>query len=108
MISSMIKPVGCVKAATIILGDKWTPLLLTLLANNPTSRFSQLQEVVEGINPRTLSARLLSLEEKGIVEKLPVNHTNRCEYKLTQKGHDLLPILRDMEKWGEKYSPTNL
>lgn len=108
MVSSTIQPVGCVKAATVILGDKWTPLLLTLLANHPHCRFSQLQELAEGINPRTLSARLVSLEERHILEKLPVNETSRCQYILTEKGRDLLPILRDMEKWGEKHAPTRL
>jgi DNA-binding HxlR family transcriptional regulator len=94
--------VGCVRAATEIIGDKWTPLLLGILANDEC-RFCHLQERAEGINPRTLSARLVALEENGIITKSPLNLTNRSEYHLTQKGRDLLPILKDMEKWGAKY-----
>jgi DNA-binding HxlR family transcriptional regulator len=56
-----------------------------------------------GINPRTLSARLTSLEQSGIIRKLP-SSGNRCEYQLTEKGQGLLPILRDMQAWGEKYA----
>jgi len=96
--------VGCVNAATDILGDKWTPRLLRYFVNEEVVRFCQLQDLVGGINPRTLSARLTSLEEAGVVVKLSSDATNRCEYTLTQKGQDLLPILLDMEAWGSKYA----
>ena len=95
--------IGCVKLATEILGDKWTPLLLRHFMNEPTVRFCQLQDNVGGINPRTLSARLMDLEEKGIVEKIP-STSSRCEYRLTGKGSDLMPILQSMHAWGEKYA----
>ena len=95
--------VGCVQAATDIIGDKWTPLLLRFFLNEETVRFCQLQDMAGGINPRTLSARLTSLEQSGIIRKLP-SSSNRCEYQLTEKGQGLLPILRDMQAWGEKYA----
>ena len=96
--------VGCVAAATAILGDKWTPLLLRCFMNEPTLRFCQMQDLTNGINPRTLSARLVSLEQDGIIIKATTDSSNRCEYSLTQKGRDLLPILRDMQRWGEKHA----
>ncbi len=95
--------IGCVKAATEVLGDKWTPLLLRYFANEETVRFCQLQDLVGGINPRTLSARLTSLEENNIITKIP-SPSSRCEYQLTDKGRDLLPILQDMESWSNKYT----
>lgn len=98
--------IGCVKAATEILGDKWTPQLLRFFVNEEVVRFCQLQDLVGGINPRTLSARLLTLEQNDIIEKLP-SHSTRCEYQLTQKGHDLMPILRDMEIWSDKYASSH-
>lgn len=102
--SSTEKTVGCVDTATEILGDKWTPRLLRFFINNEVVRFCQLQDLVGGINPRTLSARLTSLEEQGVIEKLTSDHSSRCEYVMTQKGHDLLPILEGMEVWSTKYS----
>lgn len=102
------KQVGCVAAATDILGDKWTPRLLRFFMNEPTLRFCQLQDLTDGINPRTLSARLCSLEEEGIITKLSSDTSSRCEYTITPKGRDLLPILYDMQLWGEKYDPTHL
>lgn len=96
--------IGCVKAATKILGDKWTPQLLRFFVNEESVRFCQIQDLVEGINPRTLSARLDSLEEQGIIEKVVPLEKSRCEYRLTPKGKELTPILRDMQAWSERYA----
>jgi DNA-binding HxlR family transcriptional regulator len=95
--------IGSVKAATEILGDKWTPQLLRFFVNNEVVRFCQLQDLVGGINPRTLSARLIQLEHEGIIVKKATSSEKRCEYRLTKKGSDLLPILQDMQEWSEVY-----
>lgn len=96
--------VGCVKAATKVLGDKWTPQLLRYFINEESVRFCQIQELVEGINPRTLSARLDNLEMEGVITKIATTSDSRCEYRLTEKGRDLLPILKDMQAWSDLYS----
>jgi len=96
--------IGCVKAATKILGDKWTPQLLRFFVNEESVRFCQIQDLVDGINPRTLSARLDSLEQEGIIEKVTPSEKSRCEYRLTPKGKELTPILRDMQSWSERYA----
>jgi len=96
--------IGCVKAATKILGDKWTPQLLRFFINEEAVRFCQIQDLVEGINPRTLSARLDHLEAEGIITKNATTSDSRCEYRLTTKGRDLMPILKDMESWSDRYA----
>lgn len=98
----MNSTVGSVEAATRIIGDKWTPRLLRFFLTEKTVRFCQLQDMTGDINPRTLSARLVKLEEEGIVSK-HFTSPARCEYELTQKGKDLLPILDKMHEWSEKY-----
>lgn len=103
---TMREKVGCVKAATRIIGDKWTPQLLRYFINEESVRFCQIQELVDGINPRTLSARLNSLEAEGIITKNATSSDSRCEYRLTTKGHDLMPILKDMQAWSDEYAPT--
>lgn len=99
-----IKNPGCVDAAVIILGDKWTPRIVRSLSEGPM-RFCRIQDAVGGVNPRTLSARLHSLEKEGIVTKrvYPTSppHT---DYTLTEKGYDLIPILRSMAKWSEQHA----
>jgi DNA-binding HxlR family transcriptional regulator len=96
---------GCVEATARILGDKWTPLLIRSLAVGPR-RFCELQKATSNINPRTLSARLTWLEENEIVVKgLRTNAPPCVEYMLTDKGADLVPILKSMAAWGDKYGP---
>lgn len=95
--------VGCIKAATEILGDKWTPLLLRYFINEDRVHFCKLQDSARGINPRTLSARLDRLEDEGVILKISTS-PSRCEYSLTSKGRDLLPIIVSMESWSRKYA----
>ena len=102
-----IEKVGCVKAATKIIGDKWTPQLLRFFINEESVRFCQIQELVKSINPRTLSARLDNLEAEGIITKNATTSNSRCEYRLTTKGRDLMPIIKNMQVWSDQYSQTN-
>ena len=97
--------IGCVDLATEVLGDKWTPQLLRYFINEEKVRFCQLQDLTKGINPRTLSSRLANLEKSGIIVKSATN-SSRCEYSLTEKGYDLLPVLKDMQTWSDKYAPV--
>ncbi len=100
--------VGCVDSATEILGNKWTPLLLRYFLNEKTIRFCQLQELVGGINPRTLCARLEQLESEGIIMKQSIGEGNRCVYQLTKKGRDLMPVLQSMQYWSNLYPTKRL
>ncbi len=94
---------GCIQSATDILGNKWTALIIHELAQD-TKRFGQLEKAIPGLNPRTLSKRLDDLERDDVIKSC--NDTNspsyRC-YALTDKGQDLIPIIRAMAKWGEKH-----
>jgi DNA-binding HxlR family transcriptional regulator len=58
----------------------------------------------EGIATNILAARLKSLEENGIIEKLdhPESKAKKL-YKLTQKGMELLPLLMEIYFWTDKY-----
>lgn len=103
-LSNKIEPkVGCIASAMKIIGNKWTALILRDLMNGP-KRFCELEKSVGKINPRTLSQRLDDLEQEGIVTKQSFAEVPpRCEYSLTDKGKDLLPVLKKMADWGNKY-----
>lgn len=95
---------GCIQAALRILGDKWSPLLIGQLVSGAKT-FGQLESLLEGISPRTLSARLTKLQEDAIITKNQYQkHPPRYQYLLTEKGQALLEILTAMAEWGEKYS----
>lgn len=101
--STLEPKVGCIAGAMEIVGNKWTALILRDLTTGP-KRFSELEKSVGNINPRTLSQRLDDLEKHHIVTKQSFAEVPpRIEYTLTKKGHDLLPILKQMATWGEKY-----
>lgn len=94
---------GCIREALNILGDKWTPILLGNLVSGPRS-FSELETMLSGISPRTLSARLKKLTENNIIAKKSYNdHPPRYNYLLTEKGQELQTVLIHMADWGEKY-----
>jgi DNA-binding HxlR family transcriptional regulator len=101
--------IGCIAAAMEIIGNKWTALILRDLTTGP-KRFSELEKSLSsdgsgaGISPRTLSQRMDDLEGHGIITKKSYAEVPpRCEYTLTKKGEDLIPILKQMAVWGEKY-----
>lgn len=95
--------VGCIASAMQIIGNKWTALILRDLALGP-KRFSELEKSVGAINPRTLSQRLDDLENHKIITKNSYAEVPpRTEYTLTPKGQDLIPVLRQMAAWGDKY-----
>lgn len=95
--------VGCIAAAMDIIGSKWTALILRDLAGG-SKRFCELERSLTGISPRTLSQRLDSLEQQKIITKQTYAEVPpRTEYTLTQKGIDLIPVIKQMAAWGNKY-----
>lgn len=96
--------VGCIAAAMDIIGSKWTALILRDLTTG-AKRFCELEKSVGSINPRTLSQRLDDLAARGIIHKKSFSEVPpRTEYTLTAKGEDLIPVLRQMAAWGDKYA----
>lgn len=86
-----------------IISGKWTLLMLRDLAAGPC-RFSELERSLAGISPRTLSIRLRSLEEEGIVERREyAEMPPRVVYRLTAKGLHLVPIVEAMREYGRRW-----
>lgn len=95
--------IGCIAGAMDIIGSKWTALILRDLCTG-SKRFCELEKSVGNINPRTLSQRLDDLEAHGIITKQAYAEVPpRTEYTMTPKGNDLIPVLKQMAAWGEKY-----
>jgi len=94
----------CAVAATAeIIGAKWTALLVHDLSEGPR-RFSELERSCQGISPRTLAERLRALEAEGILERESFVETPpRVEYRLTEKGESLLPIIDAMRQYGHQW-----
>lgn len=94
-----------IESALIILGDKWSALILRLLHEKP-QRFKDFERLLE-ISPRTLSQRLDRLQEEGVIKKRTCESSpGYYEYHITKKGLELDPIIHAMALWGEKYAAT--
>ena len=96
----------CPVARTLdLIGERWTILLLRDLLLQGPRRFQDFQDSLPGVAPNTLSARLKSLEENGLVQRqLYTDRPPRVEYVLTEKGKSLGPVVKAMCEWGTKYT----
>jgi DNA-binding HxlR family transcriptional regulator len=64
----------------------------------------ELEHACPGISPRTLSERLDLLERHGVlIRRSYPESPPRVEYELTEKGRALLPIIREMRKFGHAW-----
>lgn len=86
-----------------IISGKWTLLIIRDLASG-VKRFNQLERSLQGISPKTLSERLRSLEEEGIIQRQTFAEVPpRVEYSLTEKGRDLTEMVTCMRCYGNRW-----
>lgn len=91
-----------VARALSVLGDRWTILILRN-AFMRTRRFDDFQKQL-GVTRHVLADRLKKLVDAGVFEKQKYSASPaRYEYRLTQKGLDLHPILMSLAAWGDKW-----
>ncbi|MEO1059866.1 MAG: helix-turn-helix domain-containing protein [Actinomycetota bacterium] len=85
-----------------ILGERWT-LVILKQAFAGTRRFDDFVATT-GISRSRLTTRLNELVEHGILERVEYKDTRtRSEYRLTQRGHDVYPILMALRGWGDAH-----
>src|SRR5438128_12594071 len=86
-----------------IISGKWTLLIIRDLASG-VKRFNQLERSLHGISPKTLSERLRSLEEEGVIIRQTFAEVPpRVEYSLTEKGRDLVDVIESMRSYGKRW-----
>lgn len=86
-------------------GDWWS-LLIVLQAMYGTRRFVDFQQEL-GIARNILGDRLARLVENQVLRKVEVGeHGSRQEYRLTDKGRDLFPVVIALRQWGDKWNPS--
>lgn len=85
-----------------LIGEGWTILILRE-AFFGSRRFEDFQTHL-GIARNILTARLQKLVESGVLERQPIKQGGkRQEYKLTQMGRDLFPVLIVLTQWGDRW-----
>jgi len=97
---------GCTIAAALeVVGERSTFLVLRE-AFNGVRRFDDMQRRT-GMPRQVLSSRLARLVGDGILRKVPYREEGqrpREEYRLTDKGLDLFPLVVALLTWGDKYA----
>jgi len=87
-----------------IIGKKFTVHILRNMTRLNQTRFNEFLDTIEGINPKTLSARLREMGKNGLIErKIYPGTPVRIEYSMTDKGKALTPILEQMAAFSMKY-----
>jgi DNA-binding HxlR family transcriptional regulator len=94
----------CSVAQCLEVVGEWWSMLIIRDAFLGVTRFDTFQERL-GISRNILNQRLNHLIEAGVLTKVRYsNHPPRYDYRLTDKGRDLWPVLTTMRQWGDKYA----
>jgi DNA-binding HxlR family transcriptional regulator len=95
-----------VAMAAEILCTRWTLVLLRELLAGST-RFNDLRRGVPRMSPALLSKRLKDLEAAGILMRARVTgEPDLLEYRLTEAGQDLGPVIESVGMWGQRWVET--
>lgn len=100
---------GCPVDTTLrLIGGKWKPRIVHLLRSGP-QRYTEVRRHLTGISSQVLTVVLRELERDGIVSRAVFAEVPpRTEYRLTELGETLGPVMEAMCRWGQAYSEGRL
>jgi len=99
---------GCpVSVSLEMLGDRWSLLVVRDLMVRGLRTFKEFQEAGEGIATNVLADRLQKLEAAGIIAaEADEKDGRKVNYRLTEKGIDLAPVLLELLIWRARHEET--
>ena len=99
---------GCpVSIALERFGDRWSLLIIRDLMVRGFRTFKEFQESGEGIATNILADRLEKLELSGILTREAAEEDGRrVNYRLTEKGIDLTPVILELLIWSARHEET--
>jgi DNA-binding HxlR family transcriptional regulator len=95
---------GCpVQATSNVLAGKWKVLIVWHLSFGPR-RFAELRDLLPGVSEKVLTAQLRDLERDGVIGRLRAETVPpRVDYRLSDAGEELVPVMEAMCQWGTKH-----
>lgn len=88
-------------------GDRWSLLIIRDLMVRGYRTFKEFLESGEGIASNVLSDRLRTLQEGGIISaETEESDARRINYRLTEKGIDLAPVVLELLIWSARHEKT--
>lgn len=99
---------GCpVSISLEMFGDRWSLLIIRDLMVRGYRTYKEFLQSGEGIATNILAGRLRSLEAAGIITAEPeATDARRINYRLTEKGIDLAPVLLELLIWAARHEDT--
>jgi DNA-binding HxlR family transcriptional regulator len=95
-----------IAGALDLLGDRWTLLVMRDVLFYDKRRFGDFLTSPERIATNVLTERLHRLERCGLILRRRYrDHPPREEYHPTARGLDLVPVLRELIRWGQRHVP---
>ncbi|MET0244355.1 MAG: helix-turn-helix domain-containing protein [Flavitalea sp.] len=86
------------------IGDKWSMLVMLVLAEEEVMRFNEIHKYIETISQKMLVVTLKSLEADGLVKRTVYPQIPpRVDYELTPRARTLLPYLRGLVTWAKEH-----
>lgn len=95
-----------VALASEVICTRWTPLILRELLCG-SARFNDIRRGVPRMSPTLLSKRLKELELAGVVSTVQTGEGTR-EYRLTEAGEELRPLIHGIGSWGQRWIESRL
>jgi DNA-binding HxlR family transcriptional regulator len=101
---------GCpVSMSLEIFGDRWSLLIIRDLMVRGYRTFKQFEEAGEGVATNILADRLRKLKKAGIVaSERELTDARQVNYRLTEKGIDLAPVMLELLIWGARHEKTGV
>ena len=96
-----------VAMAAEVVCSRWTALIVRELLCG-SSRFNDLRRGVPLMSPTLLSKRLKELEQAGVIAAVPTGQPGIFDYKLTEAGEDLRPVVMSLGVWGQRWVESSL
>lgn len=92
--------------AVELIGARWSGAILGALFDG-RHRYADIRAAIPGLSDTMLAHRLRKLEAEGLLERRVVASTPvRVEYRLTEKGSALAPVIEALEAWAHKWVPA--
>lgn len=89
--------------AANIIGGQWALVICSWLTSGKM-RFGELKKAIPNITERMLTIQLRKLEQDNILTRTVYAAVPpKVVYELTEIGYELEPIIRQLEKWGERH-----
>lgn len=86
-----------------VFGGKWKSRIVCVLSDGPL-RYSAVRSEMANVTDAALAGALKELAEQGLVQRIQYEEISpRVEYRLTEKGQSLLPVLQHICQWSGSF-----